>query len=147
MNNHRNINVSFHERRTVIFSELCRVANSEKPVLLNSLFIDGTVQHAIRIVISYKGLPMDTIHITLNPGTNEIPIRDVTKVFSTRNWSSIELVSESPRASSHEPYEHNIHFTLCYPNHSLEDIQDYAQRVQENRALVNEFIAYLVAGL
>jgi hypothetical protein len=130
-----------------MFSELCRVANSEKPVLLNSLFIDSTVQHSMRIVISYKGVPMDTIHTTLNPGSNEIPLRDITKVFSTRNWSSIELFSESPRAPSDEPYEHNIHFTLCHPNQSLEDIQEFAQRVHENRALTNDFIAYLVSGL
>ena len=58
-------------------------------------------------------------------------------------WSTIEFIPETPMSPAHAPYELAVEFTLCNPEHSSEDIRQYAHRVYENRTLMNNFIEYL----
>jgi hypothetical protein len=85
--------------------------------------------------------------MVLTPGINPIPFSDVTRIFLTRNWSSIELISDVTRRNSEEPYTLRLEFSLCNPIHSLDAIQAFAQRVQDNSSLKNNFIAYLLQDI
>jgi len=146
MNQTRYVDANFHDRRTILFSELCRVS-SEKPIILKHCAIHSTIRHSITIVACYKGNPIDTIPMVLTPGINPIPFSDVTRIFLTRNWSSIELISDVIRRNSEEPYTLRLEFSLCNPIHSLDAIQAFAQRVHDNSSLKNNFIAYLLQDL
>jgi len=60
-----------------------------------------------------------------------------------QQWSMIEFVSVTPRALIEEPYALTVEFEVSTPEHSLEDIRQYARRVYENRALSDDFLDYL----
>lgn len=143
----RTVAISLHHKRILPLSDLCRDRTSEKPVILSALYVYSTVRHQVTIVITYCGIPIDTIPIWVEVGRTGIPMRNISKIAASgiQRWSMIEFISETPRPNTQEPYELTIEFVVSTPEHSLEEIRHYAQRVYENRALTDAFVDYLTA--
>jgi len=143
----RTVAISLHDRRILPLSDLCKDRTAIKPVILSELYVYSTVRHQVTILITYCGSPVDTIPIWLEVGRNGIPMRNITKIAASgiQRWSMIEFISETPRPNTEEPYALTVEFVVSVPEHSLEDIRNYAQRVYENRSLRDAFIDYLTA--
>lgn len=141
----RTVAISLHDRRILPLSDLCKDRTSIKPVILSALNVYSAMRHQVTILITYCGSPVDTIPIWLEVGRTRIPMRKISMIVASgiQKWSMIEFVSETPRALIQEPYELTVEFVVSTPEHSLEEIQQYAQRVYENRALANDFVDYL----
>jgi len=143
----RTVAISLYHKRTLPLSDLCRDRTSEKPVILSELYVYSTIRHQVTILITYCGSPVDTIPIWLEVGRTGIPMRNISKIVASgiQRWSMIEFISETPRTFTEEPYQLTVEFVVSTPEHSLENIRRYAQRVYENRALANDFMEYLTA--
>ena len=141
----RTVAISFHNSRTLPLSDICKDRTSVKPVILSALNVYSNIRNQITIIITYCGTPVDTIPIRLEIGNNKIPIRKISMIVASgiTQWSTIEFIPETPMSPAHAPYELTVEFTLCNPEHSSEDIRQYAHRVYENRTLMNNFIEYL----
>lgn len=143
----RTVAISLHDRRILPLSDLCKDRTSIKPAILSALYVYSTIRHQVTIVITYCGNPVDTIPIWLELGRNRIPMHKISMIVASgiQQWSMIEFISETPRPNTEEPYALTVEFVVSVPEHSLEDIRNYAQRVYENRSLRDAFIDYLTA--
>ena len=143
----RTVAISFYDTRMLPLSDLCKDRTAIKPVILSELYVYSTIRHQVTIVITYCGTPVDTIPIWLEVGRNQIPMHKISMIVASgiQRWSMIEFISETPRNFTEEPHQLTVEFVVSTPEHSLEDIQRYARRVYENRALTNDFMDYLTA--
>ena len=143
----RTVSMSFYDTRMLPLSDLCKDRTAIKPIILSELYVYSTIRHQVTIVITYCGSPVETIPIRLEVGRNGIPMRNISKIVASgiQRWSMIEFISETPRTFTEEPYQLTVEFVVSTPEHSLESIRRYAQRVYENRALSNDFMDYLTA--
>lgn len=141
----RTVAISFYDRRMLPLSDLCKDRTSSKPAILSGLYVYSAIRHQITILITYCGRPVDTIPIWVEVGRTRIPMRKISMIVASgiQQWSMIEFVSVTPRALIEEPYALTVEFEVSTPEHSLEDIRQYARRVYENRALSDDFLDYL----